>query len=395
MAVEEKLTDRSAFGGVISTLDLLHLVDVSDVTQDPAGSSYKLTINQLMTFVNANVENIYTANGTLNANRTINTATFSTLWAGSDASTVSHTFQNLNGAGNVLLQLKNAAGEVAAHELQASGIYSIATSAQSIEFSSGGANYMNWITNYVERIRLTSGGNFGINTIAPSSLLHIKGTTADNTAYSLKLDKSSNTPILYARNDGWVGVGSASPAGNGYIPAFEINSSPLVALGALVRHNAVYHDNAPIAIDKGGGLAFGGTYSNSGLITVFAGISGTKLLAGEGTEGRLNLWVRDGAGSAQVAMTSKTAGSGCYNGFGGIFTPSAVIHAKGIYADPALFVLKVESLAGLSHLSITDGGIISAPNLQTGNAGLVSGDLYVDTAAAILANGDKVVGRKV
>ena len=33
--------------------------------------------------------------------------------------------------------------------------------------------------------------------------------------------------------------------------------------------------------------------------------------------------------------------------------------------------------------------------LQTGNAGLASGDLYVDTAANILANGDVIIGRKV
>lgn len=37
---------------------------------------------------------------------------------------------------------------------------------------------------------------------------------------------------------------------------------------------------------------------------------------------------------------------------------------------------------------------INVLNLPTGNAGLASGDLYVDSAANILANGDLVVGRK-
>lgn len=35
------------------------------------------------------------------------------------------------------------------------------------------------------------------------------------------------------------------------------------------------------------------------------------------------------------------------------------------------------------------------PLLQVGNAGLSAGDLYVDTAANVLANGDLVVARKV
>lgn len=39
--------------------------------------------------------------------------------------------------------------------------------------------------------------------------------------------------------------------------------------------------------------------------------------------------------------------------------------------------------------------VLNLPAIQTGNAGLVTGDLYVDTAANVLANGDLVVARKV
>lgn len=46
-------------------------------------------------------------------------------------------------------------------------------------------------------------------------------------------------------------------------------------------------------------------------------------------------------------------------------------------------------------LAIKNNGTISTPYLQIGNAGLSSGDQYQDTAANILANGDKVVGIKV
>lgn len=42
-----KLTGRTAFSDTVAEADLLHLVDVSDTSQDPAGSSYKMTIAQL------------------------------------------------------------------------------------------------------------------------------------------------------------------------------------------------------------------------------------------------------------------------------------------------------------------------------------------------------------
>ena len=39
--------------------------------------------------------------------------------------------------------------------------------------------------------------------------------------------------------------------------------------------------------------------------------------------------------------------------------------------------------------------MVAMTGLQVGNAGLVSGDLYIDTAANILTAGDWVVGMKV
>lgn len=44
----ERLTDRTLFSGVLSDLDLIHVVDKSDTTQHPDGSSYGLTIFQLL-----------------------------------------------------------------------------------------------------------------------------------------------------------------------------------------------------------------------------------------------------------------------------------------------------------------------------------------------------------
>jgi len=52
MAIE-KLTDRTLFAGTLADSDLIHVVDVDDPSQDPAGSSFKLTLLQLKTFIGA------------------------------------------------------------------------------------------------------------------------------------------------------------------------------------------------------------------------------------------------------------------------------------------------------------------------------------------------------
>jgi hypothetical protein len=58
---------------------------------------------------------------------------------------------------------------------------------------------------------ITASGLVGIGTTAPTSRLHIKGTTADNTASGLNVVSSTDTSLLFVRNDGNVGIGTTSP----------------------------------------------------------------------------------------------------------------------------------------------------------------------------------------
>lgn len=74
----KKLTALSAFGATLNNSDLIHLVDVSDTTQDPAGSSYKLSLATLKAFIDTDTDtNIYNSDGSLTANRTVTMAGFS------------------------------------------------------------------------------------------------------------------------------------------------------------------------------------------------------------------------------------------------------------------------------------------------------------------------------
>jgi len=67
-----RLTDIGAFVGTLDLADILHVVDVSDFSQNPAGSSYKLTLQQVKDLIS---ENIYNADGVLGGTRQVDLGT--------------------------------------------------------------------------------------------------------------------------------------------------------------------------------------------------------------------------------------------------------------------------------------------------------------------------------
>lgn len=62
-----KLTSKTAFSGILSPLDLIHIVDVSNTTDNAAGSSFKLTLLQLFSFVATGKFTAYATGGQANA----------------------------------------------------------------------------------------------------------------------------------------------------------------------------------------------------------------------------------------------------------------------------------------------------------------------------------------
>lgn len=101
-----------------------------------------------------------------------------------------------------------------------------------------------------------------------------------------------------------------------------------------------------------------------------------------------------GANATVGASNSMVLGSGVNVGIG-ISVPTAKLYVTGSNTSSATYALKIDNSTPAALFYIKNNGGISAPLLPTSNAGLSSGDLYVDTAANILANSDKIVGWKV
>ncbi|GEM_PF-1916444 len=114
---------------------------------------------------------------------------------------------------------------------------------------SHGSNYMSFTTNNSEQMRISSAGNVGIGTDAPSSPLHIKqkGTTA---SYGLRFETSLATTedwymymnasddfvfrndasdyITFQKNTGNVGIGTTSP-----VATLDVNGSVAMNLSTI------------------------------------------------------------------------------------------------------------------------------------------------------------------
>lgn len=302
-----KLTGRSSFGAILSAFDLLHIVDVSDNAQDPAGSSYKLTLGQLIGFIQPNLtyDNIYNIDGSLSASRVVtmgnNSLTFTSAGVSSDLIVSNtHALGNSKWTFNTLSKTANINLD------ESNNKFTLITSDSNIDIKAGGLRNIDFQTNGVSRLFISSTGNVGINTSSPAVRLHV-----DDTANSFK-----ESIFAYNTNGG-------------------VNAA--VSIG-------VYNGSA--------GMTFGILGSGNTAHPQY----------GAANWGFFNLGASNGVNFVGTSPKYRF-----YNGLA----------------------------SGTVSFAIDGGNKISMPLLQTGNAGLVTGDLYKDTAANILANGDLVIGIKV
>lgn len=262
-------------------------------------------------------------------------------------------------------------------------------------------SYIELTTNAIERIKITATGDVAIGNVVPTSRLHVRGVDGTAANYAIKADDDAGNRLLHVRNDGKTFFGQE--------PVY-ISSSAILSPGELnlfIDSLLVLDGNLSTVIIEAGSskpLRFNTWHGGgSGNIVEFAGrgmagfesyihtldadfplISGFKSYIGSTAAGDDTTFrhcfpfgnVHIGYDEASSAGVTK-------------------LTIRGRGTTNATHTLSVQDSTTAVLFHISDDGTIAAAGLQTGNVGLASGDLYVDTAANILANGDLVVARKV
>ncbi len=198
----------------------------------------------------------------------------------------------------------------------------INASGNAITFGSNAASQIMFINPTAVSIGLNSTG----------ARLYVKGGGATSANYALKVDNSASSPLLYVRNDQFVGIGTSTEVIGNTGHKFEVYGTNNNGLGLDKYFSAAFSVSNSFAEDMGAGIALGGKYNTAGNINPFAGINGVKLNAVDGNfDGRFNIWVRNGS-TANVSFTSFSYGSKVRNGMG-IKNPTALLHLDGDNAD--------------------------------------------------------------
>lgn len=228
-------------------------------------------------------------------------------------------------------------------------------------------------TNNAEKLRITTAGDIGIGITVPTAKVHIKGAGSTAATFGLKIYNSASTPLFSIKNDGVALFSSILDGSGGGTDNYSYTST---SGGLQISYNSF------------GGSASIFNYSTGGSIgTAINEISGFYQIA---SANRISLKTKSDSKSHFWMDGS--------NGFIGIgdnyFVASAQLHVVG-FDSTINYALKIDNSSLSSLLYIKNDGKIGMQSLPSSNAGLLTGDLYVDTAANILANGDKIVGWKV
>ncbi len=307
----------------------------------------------------------------------------------------------LNGGTSVVLDTNGFSAEIVP-----SGYYNYMVNSGISDGGMTGSGTLNYVAKFTPSGTVLgnsqlfdNGSSVGLGTILPSAdtKFHIKGIDNTSNNFSLKIDGlASNTPLLYVRNDGLSTFNSqaAISAQYGSIAQFTKDPSvfPTTQLADIgigfgttnFLRMGIWGNYTGISSDYTSKATF-----SIGNLTTFKGMS-FVLPSGvsEGFEFNIDDFSIGNASTALYINTSKNVGIGTR-------TLTARLQVQGIDATSSNFALKVDNSASAPLLYVRNDGRISMNNLPTSNAGLSSGDLYVSSAADILANGDLVVGRKV
>lgn len=223
-------------------------------------------------------------------------------------------------------------------------------------------------------INIDLAGFVGIGTQAvPNDMLSVKGYTSNSASYGLKVYNSSSAQLFSVRNDGVSTFTSAIEGEGTGTPMLIVEST-----GGGIRHNYVAASTYSTTIQYYDGVDLNAKF--------YVGNNGVGIMYTE------TYWL------AQLSTNFKRlalnpSGDILIGDPANIYSQTSRLHVLGSGTTTG-YTLKTGDSTNVLTFSIRDDGKIAMPLVQVGVGASVSGDLYFDTAANALLNGDLVCIRK-
>jgi hypothetical protein len=185
-----------------TTITLFDYLDF-DSTEDSGTTfeSAKLTVDELMKYLNTNVATIYNANRSISADRTLFANTFFTKWDGGDVGI--EMADAINDYGFFVND--NVGTEKARLGFDQTSLSAI------LDLADAGGNFFN-----------LKAGKLGLNVTAVANL-DIVGTGATHVVWT---KNSSNVPLFYAAESGFIGIKTTTQSG--LLENIRINGNTLI-----------------------------------------------------------------------------------------------------------------------------------------------------------------------
>jgi hypothetical protein len=364
----QRLTDKTAFGGTLALGDLVHIVDISDTSQNAAGSSFKLPLSALKTFVDTS---LYVTDGTLTSNRAVALNTF----------TLEFTNGNLGFGGNAISDTRaSIIGENA-----------LATHF-ALKVQNGSSNPILYVRN--DRC-------VGINAAPLSDVgLYIHGLTNGTPEASLKIDDLSGNTRFRVGNNGVVSIGDPwfTPLNGTAYGTFQIDSNTSTGKVYLMAVRTTY---AVVGLPTGGfyceinatNAAAGGHYGYSSIMTSTSnseqsiGFFVDQTITSSPMNAGLYVYRLNGGTNKAGIVVAPAVNNGF--GIGGAAslaaTPTAIIHARGVDATSSNFGMKVEDSATTLNFSVRNDGRVFAKHLETTQGSMAAAGVSVRLGTIVTA----------
>ena len=258
-------------------------------------------------------------------------------------------------------------------------------------------------------------GSVGIGVTTPTSKLHVVGSGSTSATYSLKIDNSSSSPLFWLQDEGHIGIGT-NPHSARKVYIYDTDATTVYGM-TIEKSNADLVRGLQIQVASSDNTC-DGIFIESTAVSGQNGYAGKFFSEGTGSNNRsVYSQVRNGALNYAFDGLVDAGTNGNSRVFNGLLQGTSTANDYGVYISNQSsgnfthhggYFDVTSSTAGTNiagYFSATAGtlnyalylanGGANFGSLQTGNTGLATGDLYVDTAANILANGDLIVARKV